>query len=95
LKDRFADAGLSHRGELIRRLLGSPALVSKLDGKEKVAAVGAYQGAFKALFLSAVALSIVVVLVQAGTGWNEPEKDEEQRADEEDIEGEEGVVARP
>ncbi|KAF1914124.1 major facilitator superfamily domain-containing protein [Ampelomyces quisqualis] len=94
LKDRFADAGLTHCGELIRKLLGSPAMVSKLDGKEKVAAVGAYEGAFKALFLSAVALSVVVVLVQAGTGWKEPVKDEEQRLDEEDIEGEEGVVAR-
>jgi predicted MFS family arabinose efflux permease len=93
LKDGFSDAGLTHRGELIRKLLGSPALVSKLDGKEKSVAVGAYQDAFKVLFLSAVALSVVVALVQACTGWNEPAKKEEQLPHEDDAEGEEDLVA--
>jgi hypothetical protein len=92
LKKGFSDAGLTHRGELIRKLLGSPALVSKLDGKEKSVAVGAYEDAFRALFLSAVALAVVVALVQAGSGWKEAEQTEEQRL-EEDIEGEEGLVA--
>ena len=91
LDDGFAKAGLKGRGELTRRLLGSPAMVSKLEGTEKTVAVGAYADALKALFLCAVGLSVVVVLVQAGTGRKEPAKNEEQRAlDEED--GENGVL---
>lgn len=78
----FARAGLKNRGELTRRLLGSPALVGKLDGKDKAVAVRAYTDAIKALFLCAIGLSVIVVLVQAGTGWKEPEKFEEQREDE-------------
>jgi predicted MFS family arabinose efflux permease len=93
LKDGFSNAGLAHRGDLIRRLLGSPALVSKLEGKDKTVAVGAYQDAFKVLFLSAVGLSVVVVLVQAATGWKEPPKKEVDLLHEEDAEGEEGLVA--
>ncbi|KAH6878766.1 major facilitator superfamily domain-containing protein [Alternaria rosae] len=90
LDDGFAQAGLRNRGELTRRLLGSPALVGKLEGKDRVVAVGAYADALKALFLCAVGLSIVVVLVQAGTGWKEPAKSESQR-EEEEIEAEDGV----
>jgi len=93
LKDGFLNAGLTHRGELIRKLLGSPALVSKLDGKEHTVAVSAYEDAFKVLFLSAVALSIIVALVQAGTGWKEPVEKEEPLAHEEEVEGEENLVA--
>lgn len=93
LKNGFLNAGLTHRGDLIRRLLGSPALVGKLEGQEKDIAVGAYEEAFRALFFSAMLLSIVVVVVQACTGWKEPVKDEEQREEEEEVEGEEGPVA--
>ena len=93
LQDGFTHAGLKHRGDLTRRLLGSPALVGKLEGMEKVVAVGAYQDAFKALFLSAVALSVVTAIVQACTGWKEPAEREGQRVDEEDAEGNEGFVA--
>jgi hypothetical protein len=90
LDNGFAKAGLKNRGELTRRLLGSPALVGKLEGKDKIIAVGAYADALKALFLCAVGLSIIVVLVQAGTGWKEPVKSEDQR-EEEEAEGEDGV----
>lgn len=93
LKNGFLKADLKHRGELIRTLLGSPALVGKLVGKEKDIAVGAYEEAFRALFLSAVVLSVVVVMLQAFTGWKAPEKDEEQIIDEEEAQGEEGPVA--
>jgi hypothetical protein len=92
LDDGFARAGLKNRGELTRRLLGSPALVGRLEGKDRIVAVGAYADALKALFLCAVGLSVIVVLVQAGTGWKEPAKSEEQRAEEE-VEGEDGVPA--
>jgi len=93
LKDGFADAGLKNRGDLIRKLLGSPALVGKLEGTERTVAVGAYEDAFKALFLSAVALSAATAILQACTGWKEPAKLEEQMQDEEEAEGEEGLVA--
>ncbi|CAN9427057.1 unnamed protein product [Alternaria alternata] len=88
----FAKAGLKGRGELIRRLLGSPALVGKLEGKDRIVAVGAYADALKALFLCAVGLSVIVVLVQAGTGWKEPIKSESQR-EEEEADAEDGVPA--
>jgi hypothetical protein len=92
LEDRFAGAGLTHRGDLIRKLLGSPALVGRLEGAEKKVAVGAYQDAFRALFLGAVALSVVVVLLQASTGWESPMQKAEV-ADNNDVANEEDLVA--
>ncbi|KAF1851337.1 MFS general substrate transporter [Cucurbitaria berberidis CBS 394.84] len=93
LRDGFAEAGLKHRGDLIRRLLGSPALVGKLEGTERAVAVGAYEDALKALFLGAVVLSTIVAVVQAFTGWKEPVEKEEQRLASEEVEGEEELVA--
>ncbi|KAL1642293.1 hypothetical protein SLS61_009783 [Didymella pomorum] len=72
LVDGFADAGLTHRGDLVRKLLGSPALVGKLEGREKDVAVNAYQDAIQALFFAATGLAVVVTLVQACTGWKKP-----------------------
>ena len=91
LVDGFADAGLEHRDDLVRRLLGSPALVGKLEGTEKTIAVGAYQDAIKALFFAATGLAVVVTLVQACTGWNPPVPKTEEDP-EEIIAGEEGVL---
>lgn len=91
LTDGFAREGLQHREDLTRRLLGSPALVTKLEGAEKTVAVGAYQDAIKALFLGAVGLSIVVTFVQAGAGWKEPTK-KEQPGLQQDVDGEEAMI---
>lgn len=91
LVDGFADAGLKHRGELIRRLLGSPALVGKLEGTEQTVAMDAYQDAIKALFFAATGLAIAVTLVQACTGWKSPVP-KADRDPEETIAGEEGIV---
>lgn len=59
------------RRALVRRLLGSPALVhgGELSSREREVAVAGYAHAVSVLFLSAVALSVVVLFVQAGTGW--------------------------
>ncbi|KAK7514383.1 major facilitator superfamily domain-containing protein [Phyllosticta citriasiana] len=72
--------------ELIRRLVGSPALVGRLQGVEKEVAVASYEGALRGLFLVAVAVGVGVVFAQAGTGWkgweersDEPEHDTEQQ----------------
>lgn len=91
LVDRFADAGLTHRGDLVRKLLGSPALVSKLEGTEKDVAVSAYQDAIQALFFAATGMAVVVTLVQACTGWKKPLPKSELDP-EETITGEEGIV---
>ncbi|PVH98349.1 MFS general substrate transporter [Periconia macrospinosa] len=92
LVNGFADAGLENRHELIRRLQGSPATVPLLHGKEKKVAVSAYEDALKALFLGAVALTVVVAAVQAGTGWKAPKKIYDQLPEEEEIEGGEGIT---
>ncbi|RYP59369.1 hypothetical protein DL770_010213 [Monosporascus sp. CRB-9-2] len=71
------------RRRLVRRLLGSPALVygGGLGADEREVAVRGYADALRLLFLSAAALSVVVLLIQAATGWKgaaEPARDEEQ-----------------
>ncbi|CRG88419.1 putative MFS-type transporter YusP [Talaromyces islandicus] len=58
--------------DLIRELLGSPALVWKLEGYEREVAVAAYQSAIRTTFLAAFCLVTVMALLQAGTGWNAP-----------------------
>jgi hypothetical protein len=93
LKDGFKEAGLKNRDKLIIRLLGSPATVNHLDGKEKEIAISSYQAAFKALFLAGAVLAIVVVFVQAGAGWKEPAKPVEERTAEDEVQGEETLVA--
>jgi hypothetical protein len=91
LMDGFADSGPDDKSKLIRTLLGSPATVGTLHGKEKEVAVHAYENAVKALFLGAVGLAVVVTFVQAATGWNAPEKRYAQLAEEEEVEGEAGA----
>lgn len=90
LVDGFANAGLTHRGDLVRKLLGSPALVGKLEGAEKDVAINAYQDAIQALFFAATGLAVVVTLVQACTGWKKP-LPKTELSSEETIAGEEGV----
>ncbi|KAF3002577.1 hypothetical protein E8E13_008109 [Curvularia kusanoi] len=92
LVDGFAGAGLKHRDDLVRRLLGSPALVDRLEGADKAVAVGAYQDAIKALFYAATGLAVIVTLIQACTGWKAPAP-KIRLDDDETISGEEGIVA--
>lgn len=61
---------------LIRRLMGSPALVSHLHGFEKEVAVESYQSAAQTLFFAAFSLVVLMAFVQAGTGWAAPPPDE-------------------
>ncbi|OCL07738.1 MFS general substrate transporter [Glonium stellatum] len=88
LENGFAKAGLKHREDLIRRLMGSPALVSGLEGTERKIAVSAYVTGIRVLFLAAVGLSAAMVLVQAGTGWKGAA--EESKAEENEVEEEVG-----
>jgi MFS family permease len=92
LTDGFAEAGLENRSDLVRRLLGSPALVQTLHGKEKDIAVQAYEEGLRALFYGAVGLGVVVACLQAATGRTAPTTSTKQVSQEEDIEGEEALV---
>jgi hypothetical protein len=70
----------SERRELVRKLLGSPALVGTLDGIEKQIAVDAYVAGLRALWIGATVVALVMIGVQAGTGWEKGELKEEQTA---------------
>ncbi|TVY47930.1 Efflux pump [Lachnellula occidentalis] len=61
--------GLEGREDLVRRLLGSPALVKSLEGAERAVAVSGYVVAVKSLFVAGAGLVVIMVFVQAGTGW--------------------------
>jgi hypothetical protein len=63
------NGGLEGREELVRKLLGSPALVQFLIGVEKRVAMDSYAGSLSQLYVAAGVLALAMVLVQAGTGW--------------------------
>ncbi|KAI1098622.1 MFS general substrate transporter [Jackrogersella minutella] len=71
---RAIDGPGSNRGELIRKLIGSPALVYNggLGAEEQNIAVQGYVDALTILFQAAVVLSVIVLVVQAFTGWKGP-----------------------
>lgn len=64
--------GLEGREDLVRRLLGSPALAKSLKGVERDIAVSAYVGGLNQLFVAGFGLALVVVVIQAATGWSAP-----------------------
>ncbi|GAD97453.1 MFS multidrug transporter, putative [Paecilomyces variotii No. 5] len=72
LETGFASHGI-YQPDLVRRLLGGPALVGSLNGAEKEVAVHSYEEALKTLFLAGSALAFVMTALQAGTGWNPPD----------------------
>lgn len=68
LQTQFAEQGLE-RAVLIRRLLGSPALVGQLHGVEKQIAIVGYQDALRLLWIVMALAAVAVFFVQAGVGW--------------------------
>ena len=68
------------RATLISRLIGSPALVfnGDLNAAEKVVAIQGYEVALRVMYQAAVCLVVIVVFVQAGTGWSAPATEEEE-----------------
>ncbi|KAG9235040.1 major facilitator superfamily domain-containing protein [Amylocarpus encephaloides] len=84
LEQGFSEnGGLEGREELVRKLLGSPALVKSLEGIERVIAVDGYTESLKALFLAGVGLAVIMSFVQAWTGWKAPDVIEADEAVEE------------
>lgn len=74
------------RRELITRLIGSPALVfdGGLTEAERQVAIAGYEVGLRVLYQAAAALCILVLVVQASTGWTvgggkEDDADEEIR----------------
>ncbi|KAH8424380.1 putative MFS multidrug transporter [Aspergillus melleus] len=78
LETGFADHGLGRNDELIRKLLGSPALVGSLTGVERAVAIQSYEQSVKTLLLGSFVITLVAVAAQAGTGWT-PFHDKEKR----------------
>jgi len=86
LETGFAEnGGLNGRRELVRRLVGAPALVRGLSGLEKEIAIKSYATATGKLFLGASLVAALMILIQAGTGWKAAE-DSTSRIIEEDWE---------
>lgn len=73
LKTGFAKRGISGRAELIKKLVGTPLLVQKLSGVDKIVAVEGYTTALRTLFMAGAGLAVIVFFFQAGTGWEGPD----------------------
>jgi hypothetical protein len=68
------------REKLISVLIGSPAAVWKegvLSAPERAVAVFGYERALEVLYKSAAAACVLVLVMQAGTGWTGPAEQEE------------------
>jgi predicted MFS family arabinose efflux permease len=94
LEADFRDRGLKGKEQLIRKLLGTPALVKGLVGTEKEVAVDGYTTAVKTLFVSGSMLALIVTVVQAGTGWTAPDRGAEADEDVEEDNNLEPVTSR-
>lgn len=84
LERGFAVHDIPQKDELVRKLLGSPALVKTLSGIERAVAVQSYEQAVKMLLLGGCVLALVATVAQAGTGWTSY-ADREKR-EQEDVE---------
>lgn len=69
----FAKNGIHESEQMVRKLVGSPAMVKDLVGVEKTIAISSYVAAMRQLFLFGAGLAVVMVFIQAATGWNGPE----------------------
>jgi hypothetical protein len=76
LEKGYADHEMYDEADLIRKLLGSPALVAHLQGTEKEVALAGYVSAIKVVLSAGSLLAAVMVVVQAGGGWRVPWEDE-------------------
>jgi hypothetical protein len=91
LKDGLTPA----RQELIPKLIGGPALVfgGTLSDAERDVAIHGYEVSLSLLYKSAAALCILVLLVQAGTGWTAPLSEAEEEVIAEEISEQDETLA--
>lgn len=78
LEEGFEKRGMRGEEDLVRRLLGSPKLVELLQGAEREVARQGYQDALRTLFLAGAVLAVLMVFVQAGTGWTAPKEEKRE-----------------
>lgn len=78
LEAGFSSRNLPQKPDLVRKLLGSPALVAHLDGVEHIVAIESYERAVKMLFLAGGIVALFATCVQAGVGWT-PTADKSDR----------------
>jgi hypothetical protein len=85
------------REKLISVLIGSPAVVWKegvLSVAERDVAVLGYERALEVLYKSAAAMCVLVLVLQAGTGWTAPtEEGDDDEFEEAVAEGDRGMEA--
>ncbi|KAL2178100.1 major facilitator superfamily domain-containing protein [Thermothelomyces heterothallicus CBS 202.75] len=86
------------REKLIKVLIGSPAIVWKegvLTATERAVAVLGYERALAVLYQSTAALGILVLIMQAGTGWTAPagQKEDDEEFEEAANEGDRAMEA--
>lgn len=67
------------RKQLVSRLMGAPSLVfhGALNSDERAVAVQSYTAASQGVWQAAAALALLMLIVQAGTGWTAPQHQEE------------------
>lgn len=67
------------RKRLVSRLMGAPELVygGALSPEDRSVAVNAYAASSRGVWQAAAALGLIVLVLQAGTGWKGPQKKEE------------------
>ncbi|MCJ1360604.1 MAG: hypothetical protein MMC33_010612 [Icmadophila ericetorum] len=88
LQQGFASHGLTNKEDLIRRLLGSPVLVSSLIGVEHEVAIAGYGDSIRGLFYAAAGIGLLGTVLQAGAGWKEGvEAEKEEHREEEEVNG--------
>ena len=75
LRESFDDAGLPENDDLLKKLLGSPALVKNLSESLKTIAMDSYATSVRNLFLAGTILALAMTLFQAGTGWTGYDED--------------------
>ncbi|PLN84757.1 putative transporter [Aspergillus taichungensis] len=84
LEDGFARYGLPGREALLRKLLGSPALVGSLTGLERTVAIEGYESAVRSLLLGGCVLTLVAGVAHAGTGWRPYSSENGKRGDDDE-----------
>lgn len=78
LKHEYKVRGISDKAQVIRQLLGRPGLVQKLEGIDKEVALLGYERALRLVYMAGGILTLVVLVLQAGTGWTAPEPEKEE-----------------
>ena len=84
LEQGFGDEDIPNKPDLIRRLIGNPRLVHQLEGVEFQIALSSYITAFQTLFTAGAIIALLMIFLQAGTGWRAPKSTDQDDSSSED-----------